>query len=214
MDELTCHKTSRRAYHSHATRIFNKVEETLATELDELAVTYLNTAVAQLEKKKSQIVALDEQIFALIEDTTELEEAILDSEELQDTITGKVNELNKRVELFQLPRTHPHTVIQQGSSEADKENVSDVPSSLLPSSSRDTPITTVTSGTLDSNTVHSTTMNVTSGSPVAFASRPNSTYDNHISHVTKTRSKGILFRFTYTTDIRMLVTFMVQAILP
>jgi len=61
-------------------RIFNKVEETLAYELDELAVTYLNTAISQLEKKEEQIVKLDKRITELLRDATELEEAILDSE--------------------------------------------------------------------------------------------------------------------------------------
>ena len=101
MKRLTRLRTSRRAYRSHVTRIFGKVVETLATELDELVVTYLNTAVTQLEKKKEQIVALDEQIFELIQESTKLEEAIMDSEELHDTIMEKVNELNKRVDLFQ-----------------------------------------------------------------------------------------------------------------
>ena len=40
-------------------------------EIDELAITYLNTAVAQLEKKKEQIVKLDQQILDLIQDASE-----------------------------------------------------------------------------------------------------------------------------------------------
>ena len=101
MEELTRLQASRRSFRSHVTRILNKVEETLAKELDELAITYLNTAVTQLERKREQIVQLDEQIFVRIQDATALEEAIIDSEELQDLILEKVNELNRRVELFQ-----------------------------------------------------------------------------------------------------------------
>ena len=40
MEELTGLQASRRAFRSHVTRILNKVEETLAKELDELAITY------------------------------------------------------------------------------------------------------------------------------------------------------------------------------
>ena len=60
MEELTRLQTSRRAYRSHVTRIFNKIEDTL-------------------------------------------EDTIMDSEELQDTIAEKINELNKRIELLSQP---------------------------------------------------------------------------------------------------------------
>jgi len=66
-----------RAYHSHVTRILNKVEDTLAKEIDELALTYLKTSVTQLEKKHEQIYKADTQIAELIQEPGELEEAIL-----------------------------------------------------------------------------------------------------------------------------------------
>ena len=75
MKGLTQLQTSQSTYRSHITRIFGKVEETLASKIDELTTTYLNTAISQLEKKKEQIVQLDEQIFELIEDPSKLEEA-------------------------------------------------------------------------------------------------------------------------------------------
>ena len=78
---------------------------------------------------------LDQQILGLIQDA---------SEELQDITLEKVNELNKRVELFQLQP--PTTPSQQGSGEdyevtmqkSDHKNVSDV-ASTLPTSSCDAP---------------------------------------------------------------------------
>ena len=103
MEELTRLQTSRRAYRSHVTRIFNKIEDTLTHEIDELAITYLRTAVTQLEKKLDQIVKIDQEICGLIEDTNTLEDTIMDSEELQDTIAEKINELNKRIELLSQP---------------------------------------------------------------------------------------------------------------
>ncbi|XP_065884078.1 uncharacterized protein [Dysidea avara] len=103
MEELTRLQTSRRAYRSHVTRIFNKIEDTLKHEIDELAITYLRTAVTQLEKKLDQIVKMDQEICGLIEDANTLEDTIMDSEELQDTIAEKINELNKRIELLSQP---------------------------------------------------------------------------------------------------------------
>jgi len=47
-----------------------------------------------------QIAKLDAQITDLIPDLGELEEAIMDSEMVQDEIIEKINELNKRVELL------------------------------------------------------------------------------------------------------------------
>ena len=84
MEELTRLQASQQAFHTHMTRIFNKVEETLASEL-----TYLNTAINQLEKE--QIIKLDTQITELLKDAPELEESIMESEELQDTILEKMN---------------------------------------------------------------------------------------------------------------------------
>jgi len=107
MDEPARLQTSRKAYHSHVTRILNKVEDTLANEIDELAITYLKTAVTQLEKKREQIIKVDEQIVNLVQTKDDLEAAILDAEELQDLILKKINELNKRVETLSRPATVP-----------------------------------------------------------------------------------------------------------
>ena len=77
MEGLIRLQTSQRAYRSHVTRIFNKVEETLANEIDELTITYLNTTVAQLEKKKEQIVKLDQQIVKLDQQIVKLDQQIV-----------------------------------------------------------------------------------------------------------------------------------------
>jgi len=90
LEQLTRLQTSCRAYRSHVSRILNKVEDTLAKEIDELALTYLKTTVTQLEKKHEQICKADTQIAELIQEPRELEEAILDSEELQDLIVGNI----------------------------------------------------------------------------------------------------------------------------
>ena len=62
MEELTRKWTSQKAYCSHLSRILNKVEDTLANDIDELALMYLKTAITQLEKKQEQIIHLDQQL--------------------------------------------------------------------------------------------------------------------------------------------------------
>jgi len=100
MEESDGLQTSRKAYHAHVTRILNKVETTLDTEINELALTYLRMAIAQLEKEKEQTTTFDQRIIDLTQDSGELEMAILDAEELQDLILEKINELNQQVDML------------------------------------------------------------------------------------------------------------------
>ena len=53
------------------------LEDTLANDVDILALAYLKTAITQLEKKQEQIINLDQRITELIQDPDELETAIL-----------------------------------------------------------------------------------------------------------------------------------------
>ena len=129
MEDSARLRTSQKAYRSHFTRILNKVDDTLANDLDELTLTYLRTAITQLEKKREQITALDQQIIDLVQDPGELEMAILDAEELQDLILEKINELNQRVDMLSRQTTVVSAASQQTSgdkvtSEATHENVS------------------------------------------------------------------------------------------
>ena len=60
MEELQRLQSSRKAYKSHVTRTFNRVEELMRAEsLDELQVTSLMTASEQLRKRKETIAQLD-----------------------------------------------------------------------------------------------------------------------------------------------------------
>ena len=47
MEELAHKRTSQKEFWSHAMKILNKVEETLADNIDELTLTYLKTAVRE-----------------------------------------------------------------------------------------------------------------------------------------------------------------------
>ena len=53
MEELTRLQASRKGYRSHVTRSFNKVEETIIKDANEFSITYVKTAVDQLEKHLS-----------------------------------------------------------------------------------------------------------------------------------------------------------------
>ena len=127
MEGLTRLQSSRKGYRSHVTRILSKVEETLAKDIDELTLTYLRTAITQLEKKHEQIANLDREIMALIEDPSELEDTILDSEAVQDLIIENINVLNKRVELISRP-TPPVTFTVSSHQDTDEDITYERPS--------------------------------------------------------------------------------------
>ncbi|XP_065885751.1 serine-rich adhesin for platelets-like [Dysidea avara] len=170
MEELTRLQTSRRAYRSHVTRIFNKIEDTLTHEIDELAITYLRTAVTQLEKKLDQIVKIDQEICGLIEDANTLEDTIMDSEELQDTIAEKINELNKRIELLSQPSSKKsgdcrETVATETSIE-NIENVSTTNSVSVSSSTSHTPTYTVSAVSTTTTTAITNTSTAMSTVPL------------------------------------------------
>ena len=141
MEEPEHLRTSRKAYRAHVTRILNKVDATLDTDIDELALTYLRTAITQLEKKKEQITTLDQRIIDLVQDPDDLETAILDAEELQDLIMEKINELNQRVEMLSRQTcVFPSVASDKVTSEVTHENVSNTPSTQ--------PINIITTDTL------------------------------------------------------------------
>jgi len=104
------------------TRILNKVEDTLANEIDELVLTYLRTAITQLEKKWEQIIKVDECIIEHIQDVDELETAILNAEELQDLILEKINKLKKQVETLPRQATVPVSSPQTPDDKAPNNN--------------------------------------------------------------------------------------------
>ena len=104
MEDSARLRTLQKAYRLHITRILNKVDDTLANDINE-------------------------QITNLVQDPDELETAILEAEELQDLILEKINELNQRVDTLSRQTTVVSAASQQTSgdkvtSEATHENVS------------------------------------------------------------------------------------------
>ena len=67
--------------------------------MHELQLTSLTTASEQLRKRKEKISQLDAQIIELITNPEGLEEAILETEETQDKILEKINQISKFIEL-------------------------------------------------------------------------------------------------------------------
>ena len=64
MAEITRLQNSRKAYKSHVTKTFKKVEELMAIEvIDELQLSSLKTSQEILMKKKETIHQLDAQIL-------------------------------------------------------------------------------------------------------------------------------------------------------
>ena len=70
-----------------------------ATTVDEFQLTSLMTASEQLQKRKETIAQLDTRILELLTTPEDLEEAILETEEMQDKILEKINQIGKFIEL-------------------------------------------------------------------------------------------------------------------
>ena len=70
-----------------------------AKTVDEFQLTSLMTVSQELQKRKETIVQLDGRIAELLTTPEELREAILDTEEMQDKILEKINQIGKFIEL-------------------------------------------------------------------------------------------------------------------
>ena len=84
---------------SDITRIFNKINNTVNKDVDELSVTILRTTVEQLQKKKEHIHQLNQQITELVQMPDKFKGAICEVKELQDNILEKINELQMHIKL-------------------------------------------------------------------------------------------------------------------
>ena len=78
-----------------------------AEAMDELQLTALTTASEQLQRRKETIAQVDSRIVELITNPEGLEEAILETEETQDKILEKINQISKFVELQGRTTTTP-----------------------------------------------------------------------------------------------------------
>ena len=98
-DDLTRLQASRKAFKSHITRLYRKIDDSLETNVDDYTITTLRTTLDQLNGKKAKIAELDERIAALITDPDELTAAMIDAGELEDSITDKIAKVLRFIEL-------------------------------------------------------------------------------------------------------------------
>ena len=182
MEEKTRLSASRSRYKGHVTRLFNKIDELIATDFDDYTTTSLNNAVEQLTRKMEKISQIDEQLLKTFEDASELESTVLYAEELHDEITNKIARTRRYIELNNMeqpgrvsPVCHPSVELQsqaivtppvdqssvtpQGVNESGLESVSTTTQNIPP---------TVTSTTAEHhNTIDTTiTHHVSGPSPV------------------------------------------------
>jgi len=81
------------------TRLFRKIDDLIAGEFDEHTIVSLNNAIDQLATKMEKIAKIDERLLELLDDTNEIESAVLDTEELNDDISDKIVKARRFVEL-------------------------------------------------------------------------------------------------------------------
>ena len=149
MEELTRLQASRKGYCSHVTRIFNKADETIAKDADEFSVTYLRTAVDQLQKKKELIQRIDTRIAEFIETPDALETTIYEAEEPQDSILEKINKLQKHIELQTRELANTDSSSNDSGTDSDSEqdniNIVNTSESVITSPQHSIPTTTMSS---------------------------------------------------------------------
>ena len=110
VEDLTRFQASRKAYKSHITRLFHRVDDSLSMEVDDYTITTLRAAIEQLNGKKAKITELGQRIATLITDPKELTEAITDTGELEDSITDKIAKVLRFIELqtqVEAPQPNP-----------------------------------------------------------------------------------------------------------
>ena len=99
MERVAKLKASRKAFHSHLTRIYGKIEELNLTKKDEETTTLTLSYIDQLQRKAESIDGLDLKIAAGVEHPKDLEREIFEAEEIKDTLIEKTTCLKRYLEL-------------------------------------------------------------------------------------------------------------------
>ena len=109
MERLQRAKGSRKAYRSHLTRIYRKMDDILEVDAPktDLQVSTLTSVLEQLNQKKTQISQLDAQIAESIETSEELETEILQTEEVQSELLDRITRLRQFFEQRSRTSTAP-----------------------------------------------------------------------------------------------------------
>lgn len=100
MDEPQRLKASRKAYRSHLTRLFKKVDDILEkdTPITDVQAATLTSSLEQLTQKKDIFQQLHTQLTETMQTPDDLENEILEAEEIQDSIIDKISLIKHRLE--------------------------------------------------------------------------------------------------------------------
>ena len=99
MEELQRHRSSRKGYRSHLTRLITNANELMATSTEGLPgenvkmTTALDSLVGQLNRKENLLADLDAKILQLVNDEGELETEVFEAEEIQSKIAETVSNI-------------------------------------------------------------------------------------------------------------------------
>ena len=115
METLKRHRLSRRGYRSHLTRIITAANEIIdknPSELTESDITSLADWQKQLNRKKEILTDVDAKIVTLIEDEEELESEVLETEEIQETISQHAAQIDRVLRQYRHNNPDPSTIVQ------------------------------------------------------------------------------------------------------
>ena len=99
MEAIDKLKGSRKAYRSHLTRIWGKLEElSLTVPANDETATTVTSYIDQIQRKAESIQQLDSRIQSAMEEPNDIERDVLESLEIQDTIIEKMTRLKRFLE--------------------------------------------------------------------------------------------------------------------
>lgn len=136
MEELQRHRSSRKGYRSHLTRLTSNANELMATDAEgppeenAKTVAALNSLLVQFNRKEKLLAELDAKILQLVNNEEELEAEVFEAEEIQ----SKIAETVSNIKLFttRLPHEGDKTP-QPESSKHPKSKLPDQPAIVTPS---------------------------------------------------------------------------------
>jgi hypothetical protein len=143
MEGIAQLQASQRAHKAHITKVLKKANDFVNTETHvdkNMALASLQTALEQLMKKRDILRELDAKIVAEMEDPTELEREIFESEEISYELEENISHIRKYIEVFSLPSpTHelskpaaststPQATLQQDTTQETPQEPSTYPS--------------------------------------------------------------------------------------
>ena len=99
MEAIDKLKGSRKAYRSHLTRIWGKLEElSLTLPATDETTTAVTSYIDQIQRKSESIQQLDSRIQSTIAEPSDIERDVLESLEIQDTIIENMTRLKRFLE--------------------------------------------------------------------------------------------------------------------